>query len=279
MTRRIDDLPNAIASRDEIARRLSGSRLAVFLDYDGTLTPIAQRPQDAVISTGMRAAVLRLAGRCRVCLVTGRDRHEVEQLMGTDDLIVAASHGFDISGPAAEGVWLDRSAVAGRAELLAEVAARLRHEVALIQGAVVEPKKAAVTVHYRHVPEADWPEVGRLVAAVLAEHPRELKVTPGKMIYEIQPNVDWDKGRAVLYLLRELHLDGDDVRPVYLGDDVTDEYAFEALDERGVRVLVGRPDDAEIAGRTTAADYVLNTIAEVERFLGLLADWAGSAPR
>ena len=89
-----------------------------------------------------------------------------------------------------------------------------------------------------------------IVDAILAEYPDELKVTPGKMVYEIQPKLDWDKGKAGLYLLEVLRLDRDDVVPLYLGDDITDEDAFEALADRGINILVGRADDSEVAGRT-----------------------------
>src|SRR5437879_6410148 len=240
MARRIGDLPDAITHHDEIARLLARRRPAVFLDYDGTLVPIAQRPMDAVISPGMQAAVRRLSERCPVCLVTGRDRAEVERLMDPDDMVVAANHGFDISGPAPGGAPLDRAPVPIPTDLLGEVAAELRRATAAIPDAAVELKRASVSVHYRHVREAQRPEVGRLVAGALARHPGQLRVTPGKMVYEIQPDVEWDKGRAVLHLLRALDLDGDEVVPVYLGDDVTDEHAFEALDGRGLRVFVGR---------------------------------------
>jgi trehalose 6-phosphate phosphatase len=91
------------------------------------------------------------------------------------------------------------------------------------------------------------------------------------MVYEIQPKLDWDKGKAVLYLLEALDLGGDDAVPMYLGDDITDEHAFEALAGRGISIFVGRADDPEVAGRTTAADYVLHTLEEVERFLNTLA--------
>lgn len=274
MARRIGDLPNALTHRDQVARLLAERRPAVFLDYDGTLAPIVQRPMDAVISPGVQAAVRRLAERCPVCLVTGRDRAEVERLMDVGDLVVAANHGFDISGSGPHGDPLDGAPVPVPAGLLDEVAAELRRRAAGIAGASVEPKRASVAVHYRHVPEAERPAVARLVEETLARHPGELRVMPGKMVHEIQPALDWDKGRAVLHLLHGLGLDGDDVLPVYLGDDVTDEHAFEALGGRALRVFVGRPDDPEVAGRTTAADYALTGTDEVERFLGLLAEWA-----
>jgi trehalose 6-phosphate phosphatase len=151
---------------------------------------------------------------------------------------------------------------------------RLHREMDPIEGALVEPKKTSVAAHYRLVSEEERPRVKEIVDAVLAEHPDELKVTPGKMVFEIQPNVEWDKGRAVLYLLAALDLDRDDVVPMYLGDDITDEHAFEALagaSPRGIGIFVGAADDPEVAGRTTSADYVLYTIGEVEQFLDTLA--------
>jgi trehalose-phosphatase len=121
------------------------------------------------------------------------------------------------------------------------------------------------------VHESARPRVQAIVDRLLAEHPDELKMTPGKMVFELQPRLDWDNGKAVLYLLRALRLDRDDVVPVYLGDDITDEDAFAALAGRGIGVFVGRPNEPEVAGRGTAAEFVLDSTEEVERFLNTLA--------
>src|SRR5215211_3043832 len=269
MARDTGDLPHALEDGDELVRHLAGKTPAVFLDYDGTLTPIVDRPEDAVISESMREAVRGLAGRCTVCVVSGRDRPVVQSLMGVDDLVVAGSHGFDIWSP--EGGEIEHDAAVGSEELLDRVTARLRDELASIEGALVEPKKASVAAHYRLVSEAERSAVEAAVERLLADHPEELKVTPGKMVYELQPKLDWDKGKAVLYLLGALDLDRDDVVPFYIGDDITDEHAFEALSGRGIGVFVGRADDPEVGGRTTAADFVLDSTEEVERFLDTLA--------
>lgn len=272
-SRSINDLPHALRSdgelERELERRLRGKSPAVFLDYDGTLTPIVERPEDALISAGMRDAVRELAQRCPVCVVSGRDRRVVQGLMGLDDLIVAGSHGFDIYSP--DGGEIQHSPGAEFDGILDDVKARLREEAAPFDGAVIEEKSAAVAVHYRLVSEDERPKIKEIVDAVLTDHPDDLKVTPGKMVYEVQPKIDWDKGKAVLYLLEALDLDHEDVVPVYLGDDVTDEDAFEALEGRGMGIFVGRADDPELAGRTTAADYVLDEIEEVESFLKELA--------
>ena len=267
MARNIGDLPHALEDGDELVRYLAGKTPAVFLDYDGTLTPIVDRPEDAVISESMREAVRGLAQRCPVVIVSGRDQRVVQKLMGVDDLIVAGSHGFDIWNPA--GGAIQREEGAGFEGLLDEVKERLGKETSSIEGALIEPKKTSVAVHYRLVSEEERPKVKEIVDALLAEHPDELKLTPGKMVYEIQPKVDWDKGKAVLYLLEALDLD--DVVPIYLGDDITDEDAFEALEGRGTGIFVGRVGDPEVSGRTTSADYVLHTTQEVERFLDTLA--------
>jgi trehalose 6-phosphate phosphatase len=267
MGRPIADLPHALDS-DRLARRLAGGRPAVFLDYDGTLTPIVDRPEDAIISKSMRDTVRRLAGQCPVCVVSGRDPRVLQELMGVDDLTIAGSHGFDIRSPG--GATIQREEGAGFEPLLEEVTTRLREELGPIEGALVEPKSVSVAVHYRLVSAPDGPRVKELVDALLAEHPDQLKVTPGKMVYEIQPKIDWDKGKAVLYLLEALGLDGGDVVPVYIGDDITDEDAFEALAGRGAGIFVGRGDDPEVAGRTTSADYVLYTTQDVEQFLDTL---------
>src|ERR1700724_1571522 len=104
MTRQIDNLPHALVEREELARHFAGKQPVVFLDYDGTLTPIRDRPEDAVISDSMREAVRRLAERVPVVVVSGRDRRVVQELMGLDNLIVAGDHGFDIWSPTGGGL-------------------------------------------------------------------------------------------------------------------------------------------------------------------------------
>jgi trehalose 6-phosphate phosphatase len=144
-------------------------------------------------------------------------------------------------------------------------------QITSVNGALVEPKKSSVAVHYRLVDEHERPRIKPIVDAAVAAHPHALRLMPGKMVYEIQPKLDWDKGRAVLYLLEALRLDGEDVMPLYVGDDITDEHAFRALSGRGIGILVADPADPEIAGRSNAADCVLRDTQEVERFLDGLA--------
>src|SRR2546430_7654927 len=223
MERQIGDLPHALGEGEALARRFAGKQMVVFLDYDGTLTPIRDRPEDAVIADSMREAVRRLAERVPVVVVSGRDRQVVQQLMGLDNLIVAGDHGFDIWSPT--GGSIQREVGTSFEGLLREVEAKLRAELANLPGALVEPKKSSVAAHFRLVPQEQRPRVKEIVDAVLSEHPEELKVTPGKMVFEIQPKLDWDKGKEVLDLLKALDLDRGAVVPVYLGGHISGEDA------------------------------------------------------
>jgi trehalose 6-phosphate phosphatase len=227
--------PPALERWEEVARRLAGRRLIVFLDFDGTLSPIVERPEAAAILPGVRAAVARLAERVPVVVVSGRGREDVAARVGLADLVYAGSHGFDIAGP---GV---RHRVAPELPpLLEEVARRLSAELAGVPGAQVEPKGWTVAVHYRRVPEDLVMRVEAAVDAAVRDHP-ELVRAEGKKVIEVRPALDWDKGHALLYLLDALGLAGPEVLPVYVGDDRTDEDAFRALAERpggglGIRV-------------------------------------------
>jgi trehalose 6-phosphate phosphatase len=255
-------LPNAFDRRREIGSRLAGRRPALFLDYDGTLTPIVARPELAVLSDAMRAVVRRLAERCTTAIVSGRDRADVERLVGLEGLVYAGSHGFDIAGPG--GLRKEHERAAEFLPALDRAEAWLRRELARVDGALVERKKFAIAVHYRLVVDDEVQRVDRAVEVTADDIP-ELRRTAGKKVFELRPRIEWDKGKAVLWLLAALGLDHQNVLPFYLGDDDTDEDAFVALAERGIGILVAE------APRATAAHYVLADTGEVARFLGALA--------
>jgi trehalose-phosphatase len=179
------------------------------------------------------------------------------------ELAYAGSHGFDIEGPASDGAPLRYRAAEDAEPLVAAATRALEAELAGVPGAQVEPKRYSVAVHYRRVAPERAAEVEAAVDRELAGRPG-LRKTHGKKVFELRPDLDWDKGRAVLWVLRALGLDRPEVAPVYVGDDVTDEDAFRALVGRsgdGLGVLVAEEP------RPTAAHYRLRDPEEVRRFL------------
>ena len=261
-------LPSALSHRDELATRLEGKRLAVFLDFDGTLAPVVDRPDMAALSESMRRVVGTLAERCPVIVISGRDRKDVHERVGLDNLVYAGSHGFDIAWP--DNGTEPLADCTKFCDLLAEVGEALERKLGPVDGVIIEPKSCSVAVHYRLTDEAGAVAVKAVVEGLLASHPR-LRGVSGKKVYEILPGLAWDKGKAVLWMLKALDLDGPDVVPVYVGDDITDEDAFNALEGRGICVYV---TDGVDGGAPPAADYCVKDPDEVEILLTFLADRA-----
>jgi trehalose 6-phosphate phosphatase len=254
-------IPSALDRIAEITARARGKRLAVFLDYDGTLTPIVDRPEDAVMGQPMRETVARLASHRMVAVVSGRDLPDVRERVGLTGLVYAGSHGFDIAGPGGLEQVLPQAREVVPALDTAERS--LVSAIDGIDGALVERKRFTIAVHYRLVRQSEVPAVERAVDAALADHPG-LRKRHGKKVFELQPDVAWDKGAAVRWLLEALDLDGPDVLPVYVGDDLTDEDAFRALASRGIGVAVLD------APRATDAGYAVRDPDEVRIFLDAL---------
>ncbi|HEX9942176.1 MAG TPA: trehalose-phosphatase [Thermoanaerobaculia bacterium] len=258
--------PSALDRWDEIAARLDGRRPALFLDYDGTLSPIAPRPELATLPAETREVLQRLAAQFPVVIVSGRAREDTAALVGLPDLVYAGSHGFDIAGPPPmDGAPPLRLEVGeGIPERIDRAAERLRRDLEGLPGVLVEPKRFAVSVHFRLADERDIPRIERAVDEAVAAVPG-LRKAHGKMLFELRPDLDWDKGRALLWLLDALGLDRPEVLPVYIGDDLTDEDAFRALRGRGIGILVAEEP------RQTAAAYRLRDTEEVRELLERLA--------
>jgi len=262
----IATLPSALDHIAEFASRLSDKPAVLFLDYDGTLSPIVARPELAGLSDEMRQVVSQLARCCTVAIVSGRALADVQQLVGLDSLIYAGSHGFSIAGPPGSSLQHEVGAEFEPAAAAAE--AQLKQLLQGIDGLLIERKECAVAVHYRLVAETLVPTVARAVEAALAARPT-LRKSSGKRVLELRPSVDWHKGRAVQWILDQLDGADSDTVPIYIGDDITDEDAFVCLPDHGIGVVVGSEP------RPTAAQYKLLDTNEVYELLKQLARLIG----
>jgi trehalose 6-phosphate phosphatase len=248
-------LPSALENVEEIAG--TGDRsLAIFLDYDGTLTPIVSQPDQAVLMDSTRAILRKLAAKMPVAILSGRELKDVRKRVAIDGIVYAGSHGFDIAGPRG----LRRQEAAEFLPALDAAEKELHEKLAGMAGALIERKCFSIATHYRNVDETEVPRIEAALSEI-TERYRKLRRIDGKKVHELLPDINWDKGKAVLWLLENLGLERQKVRPIYIGDDRTDEDAFRALEQRGAGILVSEEP------RATAASYSLRDPSEVERFL------------
>ncbi|WRX17090.1 Trehalose-phosphatase - like 2 [Theobroma cacao] len=275
--------PSALKSFEQISKNAKSKKIAVFLDYDGVLSPIVDDPDRAFMSDAMRSAVRNVAKHFPTAIISGRSRDKVYELVGLTELYYAGSHGMDIMGPVSHTESDDhpnciRSTDQQGKEvnlfqparefipMIDEVFKTLVENTKDIKGAKVENHKFCASVHYRNVEEKNWPTIAQCVHDILKDYPR-LRLTHGRKVLEIRPVIDWNKGKAVEFLLEALGLSGkDDVLPIYIGDDRTDEDAFKVLREgsRGYGILVSS------VPKESKAFYSVRDPSEVKKFLKAL---------
>jgi alpha,alpha-trehalase len=241
--------------------------LFLLLDFDGTLTPIAQKPQDAAISMETRDLLIRISKtpESKVAVISGRSLRDVKQLVAIDGIIYAGNHGMEMEGP---DFSFQHPLPEGYGDCLKKLSDILQRDLADIRGLLFEEKGFGLSIHYRNVPPDRLPGLmnyfNQADQLFLQNH---VKRHDGKMVFELRPSLAWDKGRAVLWLLeRQGNLkSGQEFYPVYIGDDQTDEDAFAALKNSGLTVVVGRVEHS-------CAQYYLEDTADVMRFLRQIAD-------
>ena len=250
------DLPSALGACDLLAHRLLAGKLVVGLDYDGTLCPIVERPDAAAMSATMRQTLEQLAAHCPVIVLSGRALDDLQTRVGVQRAWCAGCHGLEIAGPERGYVH----PAARRCEpLIAALADELEASLKDVKGVIIERKRYTVAVHCRMVAEE---RRERVESAVKIARPG-LLCRRGSKVYEFVPDTEWDKGRAMEWMIDAL---GDsDVFPLFIGDDRTDEDAFVAIRDRGLAIVVSTE------ARMTAATMRLSGPDEVYALLQTLA--------
>ncbi|MFQ5698036.1 MAG: bifunctional alpha,alpha-trehalose-phosphate synthase (UDP-forming)/trehalose-phosphatase [Myxococcota bacterium] len=234
--------------------------LALFLDYDGTLSPIVDHPSRAMLSRRMRQALDGCAKRddTDVTIVSGRGIRDVQKRVRLEGLTIAGNHGLEIEGPGLEPFrHRDLFHYRERAE---ELASNL--EEICPPGAWVEEKGASLTVHYRQAEPVEHARVAALARALI--HDAGFQARPAHCAVEARPPIGWDKGHAVLHIMRGRYGAGwsERVRVIYAGDDVTDEDAFRALLGLGITFRVGGSEAPTLATRSLSDVSAVQTMLE-----------------
>jgi trehalose 6-phosphate phosphatase len=236
-------------------------RVLLLLDYDGTLTPIVKDPADAELHPSVRPLLKKLSRTKKFILgiVSGRSLKDIRGKIGLNGIIYAGNHGLEISAGRFVRIF---PGAGGRIKEIQRVAAAVANPLKHIPGAILENKKLTLSVHYRRCSRPDARKLRMLVAAAIRPWRDRIRVFHGKKVWDLRPSIDWNKGQAALWLLRQFKGEPP-LTPFYIGDDRTDEDVFHALGPQAITARVGQRKD-------TAAAYYLAGVNEVQQCLNLL---------
>ncbi|EXB62198.1 Trehalose-phosphate phosphatase [Morus notabilis] len=280
--------PSALNNFEEMMSEAEGKEVVVFLDYDGTLSQIVEEPDQAFMTDEMRSALGEVALAFPTAIVSGRRRDKVFKFVQLKNVHYAGSHGMDISTPSGslkysghehQVITTDEHGKEAVHFLPAqeflptiqEIIKDLREKTKDIKGSMIEDNQFCVSVHYRKVANEEDVDILKKMVKSLMEAHKKFRISEGKKVLDIRPNIDWDKGRALQYLLDTLGYDStsEDVFPVYIGDDKTDEDAFTAIRQIGR----GFPIVVSSTPKQTKAAHSLRDPTEVMSFLKRLVSW------
>ena len=243
----------------------AASRILLLSDYDGTLTPIVSRPEEAILSPEVREKLRALAEKpaFSVGIITGRMLSEVKALVRIEGLYYAGNHGLEIEGPGL--TFVNPEAKAAQAEMK-DLAQQFSARLAGIGGVIVEDKGLSLSVHYRMVKNSQEKVVIEIFHQITSPLLRDgrIRVSSGKKVLEVRPPIDWHKGKAVETIIKEIKtvVGGEVGSVIYLGDDTTDEDAFKVIHRpQGWSIYVGQEN------QSSNAEYFLSSTSEVETFL------------
>ena len=240
-------------------------QVLLALDYDGTLAPIVDDPNDAAVPPETRLVLARVAAadRCTLAIVSGRSLADLKGRIGAG-AILAGNHGLEIEG---QGISFVHERAQLVSPIVAELCWELERRLEWVPGAIVESKQHTATVHFRQAPPELRSWIRTTVGAAVRPFRRLLYVAPALQAVEIRPRIAWNKGSVVRLLLGTMRAS----RPALIcaGDDRTDEDMFGILPDE-ISLKVGAP------GRTKAR-YCVRTPLELCGFLQVVSEVAGQA--
>jgi trehalose-phosphatase len=245
----------------EISARRAGRHLLLLCDFDGTLTAFHPDPRAVRLDDNVARVLGSLASRqdCTVGIISGRRLQDIrDRVTVHGELYIAGFHGLEIHTPAETFVHPDASAAA---ETMRTIAESMRRELALLPGVFIEDKDLSIALHYREA-AADVAATARsrfMDAARAGLDAGRLRVLPGSCVLELLPSTRWHKGRALEWIRERIERLHGPTFTVYIGDDVTDEDAFQAVGPGGMSI--GASD------RVSGAEFRVDGPAAVELVL------------
>ncbi|MDI6765908.1 MAG: trehalose-phosphatase [Bacteroidota bacterium] len=242
-----------------LQQKISNSnKIFLFLDYDGTIVSIKKHPSLAVLPLITRTLIAQLArhSNISVCIVTGRSLNDIRNLLGIKNILYAANHGFQIHHKKRTWIHPDVKRVL---PLIKKVEGALVKGLKPIKGFLIENKGFTLSVHYRNVKPEDVQQLKIILKIIVSLFYEALKLTAGKKVIEVRPQIQWDKGKAILKILKMYRVT-DKSTVIFIGDDKTDEDAFRLLPSHAITIRVAK-------NKSTYAKYYLRNSSEVRQLL------------
>ena len=242
----------------QIKKKLETTKnVFLFFDYDGTLTPIVRKPKLAKLDRKVKELLKKLSGKFKVAVISGRPLREVKKFVGLKNIIYSGNHGFEIE--IQPQIFIHPEAEKIRPEIQ-RIKRIIEQKTTGIKGSWIEDKGLVISIHWRCVDKKHSPKLLTIIHSAIRNNSR-VRLTKGKKVWEIRPNIDWHKGKAVRFILSLLPTPYS-LLPVFIGDDTTDEDAFKAL-RSGITIRICKSNKS-------SARYYLKNQSEILRFLKIL---------
>lgn len=239
-------------------RKIAGKRrIFLFLDYDGTLVPIKSSPELAILRPSRRHTLERLSRRIPVCIVSGRALTDIRKMVGIKDIAYIGNHGLEMLCRGRR--WVHPEAKMIR-PLIKKTLDVIREKSGEWPGLLIEDKGLTGSIHYRRLTATLPKGLREIIENEVRSRSHKLKLTEGKKVFEIRPNIDWNKGEGVRELGHRLDARRRDLR-IYIGDDQTDEDAFGVLGKDDLTILVGKKRSSLARSRLTDVNAVWKFLA------------------
>jgi len=232
----------------------------LFFDFDGTLVPIQKNPENCYISPDIKNILESIQNKIKIGIISGRDLEDIKRRVLIHGIYYSGSHGLEIERENIKYIHPEAKTIK---PLIDRIYRRLIEEMRDFRDVFVEKKAFSFTLHYRRVLPEQRNNLKKLFFRILKDFNQEkIKILKGKMVFEVMPAVDWDKGKAVLFIINYFNKK---FFPIFIGDDKTDETVFKAIKNTGLAVRIGH-------SKNTEAIYYLKNQKEIYKFLSTLKE-------
>ncbi len=234
--------------------------LFLLFDFDGTLVPIMKNPKDCYLPDEIRICLDKIKDKVKIGIISGRDLQDLKSKVLVEGIYYSGSHGLQIGGPDIKYINPNAAQLRPYLDKIYSEVINLCEE---FPGALIEKKSFSFTLHYRQVESKIRKDLKKTFFQIIKRFDDgRIKILEGKMVYEVLPSIDWNKGMAVSFLLKNMKKEA---FPIFIGDDLTDETVFSKIKDKGLTIKVGY-------SKKTMAMYFLKNQKEVYKFIRMLKE-------